>query len=112
MGRKKPDSPTLLKRREEALRPCATLGYDHESVARHLIERGAFKIAEVELRRAIWLNPYEARFKKSLALCLHRQGRDDEALTCLHEVPMNMLDDGETAALVCLIGWPGRKAER
>ena len=65
--------------REDALRPCATLGYDRDSLAMHLISCGALEIAEQQLRRAIWLNPFEPAFRRHLALCLRRQGRHAEA---------------------------------
>jgi thioredoxin-like negative regulator of GroEL len=58
----------------------------------HLVERGAYKIAETQLRRAIWLNPFEARFKTHLAWCLYKQGRHADALVCLEEVPERQMD--------------------
>jgi Flp pilus assembly protein TadD len=51
----------------------------------HLTECDAFTIAESELRRAVWLNPYEAAFMANLAWCLHRQGRSEEAQQCLEQ---------------------------
>jgi len=54
------------------MRPWPTLGYDRDRIALHLIAKEAFPQAETELRRAIWLNPYEWRFKFHLALCLLR----------------------------------------
>lgn len=66
-------------RLEEAWRPNRLLGYNHNSIAEHLLKCGAFPIAESEFRRAIWLNPYEPAFTANLALCLHKQGREDEA---------------------------------
>lgn len=66
-------------RREELLRPSRNLGYDHARIALHLIERETYAIAEAELRRAIWLNPYEPAFKLHLAFCLYRQKRFEEA---------------------------------
>lgn len=47
------NSPEAARKREEVLRPSGLLRYDHAAVAMHLIERGAHKIAETELRRAI-----------------------------------------------------------
>jgi Flp pilus assembly protein TadD len=51
----------------------------------YLVERGAYPIAESELRRAIWLNPYEPAFMANLAWCLHKQGRGDAARECLQQ---------------------------
>jgi len=65
--------------REELLRPSPYLGYDRDSVGMHLMNCGAFDVAESQLRRAVWVNPYEARFKAHLAWCLYKQGRFDEA---------------------------------
>jgi tetratricopeptide (TPR) repeat protein len=70
-------------RREEALRPSPDLGYDRARIALHLIEREAYAIAETELRRAIWLNPYEPAFKLHLAFCLYREKRLEEAREAL-----------------------------
>jgi Flp pilus assembly protein TadD len=72
-------TPEENARREELLRPSKFLGYNHNTLGLYLIERGAFSIAESELRRAIWLNPYEPAFMANLAWCLYRQGRRDEA---------------------------------
>jgi Flp pilus assembly protein TadD len=72
-------------RRENALRPNRYLGYNHNTLAVHLIGRGAYAIAESELRRAIWLNPYEPVFLANLAWCLHKQGHDDEAGACMQQ---------------------------
>ena len=66
-------------RREEILRPHAHLGYDHYVLALHMIQREAFSTAESELRRAIWLNPFEQQFTRQLAWCLYRRGQYIEA---------------------------------
>jgi len=62
------------ERREDALRPSRCLGYDRDALAVHLVARGAHEIAACQLRRAIWLNPYEPRFKEHLACCLYKMG--------------------------------------
>ena len=62
------------ERREEALRPCHSLGYDRDALGVHLVKRGAYGFAAPQLRRAIWLNPYEPLFKQHLAWCLYKQG--------------------------------------
>jgi len=79
-------------RREEALRPCRYLGYDRDALAKYLLGRGAYEIAESQFRRAIWLNPFEQRFKTHLAWCLYKQGRHADALACLAEVPEAEMD--------------------
>jgi len=89
MPRKKASTPEDTAqanyRRENALRPNRFLGYNHNTLAVHLLERGAYPVAEAELRRAIWLNPYEPAFVANLAYCLHKLGRDDEARECLKQ---------------------------
>lgn len=65
--------------REEALRPAPSLGYDRDTIAMYLLDRGIADVAEAQLRRAVWLNPYEARFKAHLAWCLYKRRRYAEA---------------------------------
>ena len=72
--------------REELLRPCPYLGYDHERIGVHCLAKEAFGIAERSFRRAIWLNPYEPRFVLHLAHSLLRQKRYEEALATLDEL--------------------------
>jgi len=38
----------------------------------YTFNRGAYGIAETEFRRAVWLNPFEAKFKIHLAWCLYK----------------------------------------
>ena len=64
--------------REEVFRPSPYLGYDHLTLADYLMDREAYGLAESELRRAVWLNPYEVRFKIRLAWCLLKLGRTTE----------------------------------
>jgi len=78
-------TPEQNARREELLRPNRFLGYNHNTLAVHLLEREAYPVAESELRRAIWLNPYEPAFTANLAWCLHKQKRGDEARECLKQ---------------------------
>ena len=61
------------------MRPWPTLGYDRETVGRHMLAIEAFDTAESEFRRAIWLNPFEPRFKLLLAWCLFREKKYREA---------------------------------
>lgn len=67
------------ERRENALRPDPRLGYDWDSVGLHLVSREAYGPAEVHLRRAVWLNPYEPVFKQHLAWCLFLEAKYAEA---------------------------------
>jgi len=78
------------ERREELLRPSRYLGYDRDKLGMYLLSREAYKIAETQFRRAIWLNPYEYRFVCHLVWCLYKQGKYDEAKTCIDE--MNIKD--------------------
>lgn len=64
---------------EEMFRPDPTLGYDRDGLGIHLLNCEAYRIAETQFRRAIWLNPYEARFKAHLAWCLYKGGHIGEA---------------------------------
>jgi tetratricopeptide (TPR) repeat protein len=72
--------------REELLRPCPYLGYDHERIGVHCLIKEAFEIAERSFRRAIWLNPYEPRFVLHLAHALLGQKRHEDALATLDEL--------------------------
>ena len=47
---------------------------------------------EAQLRRAVWLNPFEPGFKRLLAWCLYKQGRHADARACLAEVPEAEMD--------------------
>ena len=67
------------ERREEALRPSCYLGYGRDALGVHLVSCQAHELAEPQFRRAIWLNPFEPRFKEHLAVCLYKQGRYPEA---------------------------------
>ena len=67
------------ERREEALRPSRYLGYDRDTLGVHLVSCHAYALAAGQLRRAIWLNPSEPRFKEHLACCLYKQERYREA---------------------------------
>ncbi len=66
-------------RKENALRPCACLGYERDKLAMYLLKRGMHGLAEAQLRRAVWLNPFEPAFKVHLAWCLYEKGRLEEA---------------------------------
>jgi len=72
--------------REELLRPCPYLGFDHDRIGVHCLSRGAYGIAEQSFRRAIWRNPYKPGFHLHLAHALFRQKRLEEALEVLDEL--------------------------
>lgn len=90
---KRISSPEQRRLREEILRPSPYLGYDRYVLAVHMIQCEAFGAAESELRHAVWLNPYEPRFKVYLALCLYRQKRYPEARQWIAEVPENQMTE-------------------
>ncbi len=78
--------------REELLRPCPYLGYDHDRIGIHCLAKGALGIAEISFRRAIWLNPYEPRFVLHLAHAQYRRKRYQEALETLDELDSQWAD--------------------
>jgi len=80
------------ERREEALRPSRFLGYDRDSLGVYLMGCEAYGLAESQFRRAIWLNPFEARFKAHLAWSLFKQGRHADARACVAEIPEAEMD--------------------
>jgi Flp pilus assembly protein TadD len=78
-------SAELQERKEDLLRPSPWLGYSRETLAVHLMARGAYELAEGQLRRMVWLNPFEPRFAERLGRCLLAQGRTAEARKVLEE---------------------------
>lgn len=72
--------------REELLRPSRYLGYDHDAMGVYFLGREAFRLAESEFRRAVWLNPYDATFRTHWAIAMLRLGRMTEARTLLEEI--------------------------
>jgi tetratricopeptide (TPR) repeat protein len=96
--------------REEALRPCSILGYEYDSVAVHLISRESYRIAESLLRRCVWLNPFEPRFKEHLACCLSQQKKFAEA----KELAQTLLkqNPGNRAAREILLLCGARKGDK
>jgi len=71
MRRKYIIDPNKQELDEEQMHPSKILGYDHDIIGSHLFTKGAFDIAEKEFRRAVYLNPYELRFKMHLASSLY-----------------------------------------
>jgi tetratricopeptide (TPR) repeat protein len=100
--------------REELLKPCPYLGYDHDRIGVHCLAKEAFGIAEQSFRRAICLNPYEPRFVFHLVHALFRQKRHQEALTVLDELESKWPDFGKgkelrDTILTVMRGSTGRK---
>jgi len=90
------------ERREEALRPSRSLGYDRDSIGVHLVSKGAYNIAASQFRRAIWLNPFEPRFKEHLACCLYKQERYREAKEWILKA-LSQKEDEESRHILALI---------
>jgi Flp pilus assembly protein TadD len=98
------DTAQANHRRENVLRPSRYLGYNHNTLAVYLMEREAYPVAESELRRAIWLNPYEPAFMANLAWCLHKLGRGDEARECLKQAVEQGPDSAPVRHIADLMG--------
>jgi Flp pilus assembly protein TadD len=98
------DTAQANYRRENALRPSRHLGHNHNTLAVYLMEREAYPAAESELRRAIWLNPYEPAFMANLAWCLHKLGRGDEARECLKQALEQGPDSAQVRHIAALMG--------
>lgn len=75
--------------REELLRPSHYLGYDRDEMGVYFLGREAFKLAESQFRRAVWLNPYQPRFKVHWALSLIKLDHMAEARGLLMELFRN-----------------------
>lgn len=103
MSRKNKDNLSRDERRENALRPCPYLGYDRDELGVYLLSRGAYKIAETQFRRAIWLNPFEPAFKEHLAQCLYKLERYAEALQWLPKRPDKEKDCKNSHIIIELI---------
>jgi len=108
MPRKK-DKRSREERIEEILRPAPYLGYDRDSLARHLVSCGAYGIAESQFRRAVWLNPFEAAFKRHLAVCLQAQKRYAEARDWIMKALEQQPDDAESRKTLEMIDRDLRK---
>lgn len=89
--------------REDVLRPAPSLGFDHDALGMHLLSLNAFEVSESELRRAIWLNPFEARFKRHLAWCLFREKRYAEAHEWIVKALEQAPEDASSRDLLDLI---------
>ncbi|MDA8377483.1 MAG: tetratricopeptide repeat protein [Planctomycetia bacterium] len=78
--------PDFQERRENAMRPSRYLGFDHDDLGVYFMEKAAFTFAESELRRAVWLNPFNVDFQAHLAVCLFKQKRYREAMAVARQV--------------------------
>jgi len=67
------------------------------------IRREAFALAEPELCRAIWLKPYEPRFKEHLARALFMQGRRAEARAWVQRVLDGQPDSPSAQEILALL---------
>jgi len=103
MPRKRVDKRNADERREDALRPCRYLGYARDVLGMHLVSREAYRIAESQFRRAMWLNPFEPQFRIHLAWCLYKQARLAEAMECLKEHVQSTELAEDLQAIVTLI---------
>ena len=66
----------------------------------YFLSRGAYKIAESQFRRAVWLNPFEHHFVCHLAWCLYKQGRYKEAKKYIEEVDDKYEDSSEEIRMI------------
>ena len=103
MGRKEKSRRPRDVIREDVLRPSPHLGYDRYSIAMHCMKCGAFEIAESQLRRCVWLNPYEPLFAHGLAQCLQQEGRLAEAAEWARKAVERKPDDALFARSLRLI---------
>jgi tetratricopeptide (TPR) repeat protein len=71
---------------EEILRPSSRLGYNRNELGLYFLGREALALAETQFRRAVWVNPFEPRFRFNWASSLYRLGRYAEAVEQLEEV--------------------------
>ena len=102
MFKRNADKRSREERKEDALRPCAGLGYDRDSLALHFLEKEMFALAETQLRRAVWLNPFEPEFKVHLAWCLYRRDKFPEAREWAQKA-LDQKDEPNTRDLLDLI---------
>ena len=100
MGKDKAIRKDANDRREELLRPSRYLGYDRDALGLYLLSREAYKIAESQFRRAVWLNPLEYRFVYHLAWCLYKQGRYKEAKECVKQADIKYTETDEEARMI------------
>ena len=95
---------TRKERFEDFLRPKHYLGYDYDRIAIYLLNRRAYSVAEIPLRRAVWLNPLEPKFKLHLAICLYKQDKLTEARKMVEEAAQQGINNDEIDRLRNIIG--------
>ena len=100
MSKGKTQKKDRSERREDLLRPSGYLGYDRDGFGMYLLSRGAYKIAESQFRRAVWLNPFEYRFVCHLAWCLYRQGYYKEAKEYIGQVDIKYIEIDTNARMI------------
>ena len=103
MPAKKKTAIDSEERKENILRPSPYIGYNRDRLALYFLERKAFKLAESQFRRAIWLNPYEPAFKEHLAVCLYRAEKYKEAKEWIMKALEQKPDNAESRKLLELI---------
>ena len=100
MSKSRTNKKDKNERREELLRPSRYLGYDRDKLGMYLLSRGAYKIAESQFRRAVWLNPFEYRFVCHMAWCLYKQGRYKEAKECIKQADIKYTETDDEARMI------------
>ncbi|HEY9594005.1 MAG TPA: hypothetical protein VHE79_05985 [Spirochaetia bacterium] len=89
-------SPQQDELKEEQMRPSRVLGYDRDSIGLYALQRGMLEVAESQFSRAVYLNPFEARFKQHLAWALYKLERYAEAKRCIVEALGQSPDDEDS----------------
>lgn len=102
-ARKHQDSPQLSEAMEDRLRPNRFLGYDRDRLGVALLRREMYEAAASQFRRAVYLNPFESAFRQHLAWCLHRMGRDAEAMAMIEQALGMKPDDQDSLAARAII---------
>lgn len=80
-----PMTPRLNDAVEERLRPSRFLGFDRDRIGVFLLSKEMYDVAEVQFRRAAYLNPYEPAFSQHLAWALFKEGKLEEARKAIEE---------------------------
>lgn len=97
------------ERRENALRPNRLLGYDRDDLGMYFIQAGEYRLAEMQLRRAVWLNPFEPRFKAHLGLCIFRMGNAEAARRWVDEALQSAASDAQVRRIEGIVNGRPRR---
>jgi|WetSurMetagenome_2_1015567.scaffolds.fasta_scaffold79017_2 tetratricopeptide (TPR) repeat protein len=89
----------LTDEQENLMRPSKVLGYDRDNIGIACLEREMYEVALSQFNRAIYLNPYEVRFKKHLAWCYYKCEKYTEALQAVNTALEQKPDDKEAAEI-------------